>query len=297
MYKGFEFWKSEGLAAVGLNQQRLGQPLEREESTGTSEQNMSASYSATEHLFTQYDDFLVRFHQMRTDLAQFYNSTNPSVSLQYTTSSAMKMWFRMDGRKLRGRDFGVSCVSTPRSRHVLEEIKKTMRKNNTTDFTGVDLMNIELTEDLADMKSLVKELTTKQQAAAQQKAQQEQQLQQQEEQHQMQLLQEKQKFDAEQKELDRQNALDVAQIQISPKQADAQNIESNTDELSQNMIQHNQKMDMDREKEINKNSIEKQKIDLGRQKLQSEDKRTQADIKNKQTELHIKNKASQQKKK
>jgi len=297
MYKGFEFWKQEGLAAVGLNAQRLGQPLDREEPAGTSEQNMSASYSATEHLFTQFDDFLVRFHQMRTDLAQFYNSTNPSVQLQYTTSNAMKMWFKMDGRKLNGREFGVSCVSTPRSRHVLEEIKKTMRKNNTTDLSGVDLMKIEMTEDLADMQSLVKELAAKQQQKAQSEQQAQQEEQDKEIQHQQQLQQMKQQFEAEQNELDRQNKLDVAQIMIAPKTANAGEIEGNTEQLTQQMLQHNQKMDFEREKEVNKQAIEKQKIVLGQQKLQSEDKRTAAELKNKQVELHIKNKTSQQKKK
>jgi len=297
MYKGYQFWYQQGLAMVGLNQQRMGQPLDREEASGVAEQNMSASYSATEHLFNQFDDFMIRFHQMRTDLSQYFNSQKPSVALQYTTSNAMKMWFRIDGRKLDGREFGVSCVSTPHSRHVMEEIKQMMLKNNTTDLQGTDLMNIVKAENLPELETLIKGISTRIAKDKQAQQQQEQQLQQQEQQHAQQMQQEQQQFLASEKQLDRENALDVAQIQISPKLADSQRVEDTTSALAQNMVQHNQKMDMEREKEINKNSLEKEKLAVTKDKTNAENKRTDAELRNKQTELHIKNKTAQQKKK
>ena len=291
-----QFFKEEGLAAVGMNPGRVGKPIEQETATGV-EQTVAASYSATEHLFTQFDDYMVRFHQMRTDLAQYYNSNNPSVRLQYTTSSGMRMWFEIDGTKLKSREFGLRTISTPHTRHVLEEIKKMVLKNNTTDTSLTDLIRIEKSETMSDIENIIKDIDQKHAKQAQAKQQQDQQLQQQEEQHQLQLQREKIQNENQQKELDRQNALEVAQIQISPKIADAGKIEDNTNELSQNMVQHNQKMDMEREKNINHDALEKQKITLGQQKIQAEDRRTHQELKNKQTELHIKNKTAQQKKK
>jgi len=41
---------------------------------------------------------------------------------------------------------------------------------------------------------------------------------------------------------------------------------------------HNDKMDLDRQKEVNKSTIEKEKLNLGKQKLQEESKRTSAEL-------------------
>lgn len=288
--KLFEFFKNEGLAAVGLNPQRMGQPIDQEESGTGRETAIASSYSSTEHLFTQFDEFLVRYHKMRTDLAQFYNSTNPSVRLQYTTDQGMKDWFMLDGRDLDGRDFGVRCISSPHSRQVLNEIKQIILKNNTTDAGIGDLVRLAKVEVLADIDPLISDIERKQQEKYQQEQQAEQQQQQAEQQHATQMQQQQQQFIADQNQQDRQNKLEVAQITIAPKLADANTIKDNTNELSQNQSMHNDKMDLDRQKEQNKDILEKQKLELGKQKLNEESARTQAMVHEKKLSAQTKKK-------
>lgn len=273
-----QFFTEQGLAAVGMNPQRLGQAIDQVNTATGVEQGMANSFSTTEHLFTQYDDLLVRFHKMRTDLAQYYNSTNPSVRLQHSTSSGMKTWFMMDGRNLDGRDIGVQCTSSPHSRHVLEEIKKMIFKNNTTDTSLSDLIRLAKVDVLADLDPIIKGIEQKQTQQKQQEAQATQQEQANQLQHEQQLQQQQQQYDSEQKQMDRENKLEVAQIMIAPKIADARVVEDNTNTLMHDQLVHNDKMDLERQKESNKVSLENQKIQLGKQKLQSEDKRTHSQL-------------------
>ena len=61
---------------------------------------MNQSYAQTEMYFTQHSDHLMpRVHQMRTDLSQYYHSTNPSIRLSYITTEAEKVNFQINGTK------------------------------------------------------------------------------------------------------------------------------------------------------------------------------------------------------
>lgn len=267
---------NKGLASIGMNPQRMGQALDEVDTATGMEMGQANSFSSTEHLFTQFDELLVRFHKMRTDCAQFYNSTNPSVRLQYNTSGGMKQWFMMDGRELDGRDIGVTCISSPHSRHVLEEIKRMIFKNNTTDTSLTDLIRLAKVDVLSDLDPIINSIEQKQQSQAQQKSQEEQQIQQAEQKHDADMAQAQRDNDNEQKQADRENKIEVAQIMIAPKVADAGKIEDNTTQLMHEQLMHNDKMDLERQKESNKTNLEEKKIQVEKQALNTEDRRTAA---------------------
>lgn len=48
-----------------------------------------------------------RVHQMRTDLAQYYHSTDASVRLSYITTADEKVNFEMNGTELLMRDLNI----------------------------------------------------------------------------------------------------------------------------------------------------------------------------------------------
>ncbi len=273
-----QFFMEQGLNAVGMNPRRLGQPLDTEETATGVEQGQAASYSSTEHLFTQFDEVLVRFHKMRTDCAQYYNSTNPSVSLQYTTSAGMKQWFMMDGRNLDGRDVGVQCISSPHSRHVLEEIKRMIFKNNTTDTALSDLIRLAKVDVLADIDPIIKSIESKQQAQAQEKFQQEQQSLQMEQAHEQQLEREKMANDNEQKRADRENKLEVAQIMISPKLANEPAIEDTTGKLMHEQMMHQDKIDLEKQKLSMSTKLKEADQNIQQQKVNAENMRSQEEL-------------------
>ena len=93
------YFKQQAFDSIGVNQQRLGAAMGNETATGVV-QALNQSYAQTEVYFTQHSDYLMpRVHQMRTDLAQFYHSTNPSVRLSYITTEAENVnfvykWYR-----------------------------------------------------------------------------------------------------------------------------------------------------------------------------------------------------------
>ena len=85
---------------------------------------MQQSYAQTETYFVQHSDHLMpRVHQMRTDLAQHYHSTNPSVRLTYLTSEAEKVNFTINGKELLLRDFNIFCTTRTNHRATLEQLK------------------------------------------------------------------------------------------------------------------------------------------------------------------------------
>jgi hypothetical protein len=69
-----------------------------------------------------------RVHQMRTDLAQYYNSTKPSARLTYTTSADEKVNFEINGTDLLMRDLNIFCSTTANHRAILEQLNKWLCK-------------------------------------------------------------------------------------------------------------------------------------------------------------------------
>ena len=76
------------------------------------EQIQVGSYAQTEMHFVEHSDHLMpRVHQMRTDLAQHYHSTKPSITLQMLTSLDERVNFEINGEDLMLRDIHVYCTA------------------------------------------------------------------------------------------------------------------------------------------------------------------------------------------
>ena len=155
------YFKQEGLSLYGVTPQRLGQPVGRQTATGV-EENMNAAYNQTEHLFIRHSDWLMpRVHQMRTDLAQYYQSTKPSVRLQYMTSKEERVNFQINGTDLLLRDFNIYPVSTAKNRSVIEQLQKLLITNNTAGASIYELGGLMTSESLGEMNTIFKRLETR----------------------------------------------------------------------------------------------------------------------------------------
>ncbi len=276
-----QYFKNEGLASVGLNPQRMGQPIDQEQTATGVEQAVASSYSQTEHYFSQHSDMLMpRVHQMRTDLAQYYCSTNPSIRIQYTTDNNAKAWMTLNGTKLMGRDFGIKCKSKTNMRAILQGIKQYLMNNNTLADNLPDHIKAMKIEDMTEMDELMTSIEKRLQQNEQQRMQQEQQQHEAELKQQMDLLQEKQQFDAQQKELDRQKDVYIAEIRSAgtaalakPSDAGEQAYNDQLDRInSQNNFQ--EKLNLDREKHLTKTEMDEKNLQLQREKVQAEQNRT-----------------------
>ena len=207
------YFKTQAFEVIGLNQQRMGQPIAQQQTATGIEQATNASYAQTEQYFIQHSDNLMpRVHQMRTDLAQYYHSKKPSVRLQYITSNDEKVNFEMNGTDLLMRDLNIFCTTKTNARSVMEQLKQLAVSNNTMGASIYDLGNVLKSDSLAELTSVLKKAEEKVQQQKQAEMQQQQQMQQEQLQAQQQQLQMKQQFEAEEAEKDRQARITEAEI-------------------------------------------------------------------------------------
>jgi hypothetical protein len=285
------YFKNQAFEVIGLNPQRMGQTIAQQTATGV-EQAMNASYAQTEQYFIQHSDNLMpRVHQMRTDLAQYYHSTKPSIRLQYITGTDEKMNFEMNGTDLLMRDLNIFCTTKTNSRAVMEQLKQLAINNNTMGASIYDLGNVIKSESIAELTGVLKEAEEKTQGQKQAEMQQQQQMQQemlesQERQKQMEI-----QFRAEQADLDRQTQITVAEIRAAGYGAGSdinQNQMSDYQDAMANIQKqdnYQDSMNFKREQEVNKNMTNQQKLNIDREKLQ-----TQKEIAEKQLQIARENK-------
>jgi len=285
------YFKQQCFDAIGINPQRLGAPIGQETATGVV-QALNQSYAQTETYFTQHSDNLMpRVHQMRTDLAQFYYSTNPSVRLSYISSEAEKVNFTINGTDLLMRDFNIFCTTKTNHRQTLEQLKQLAMTNNTSGASIYDLGNIIKADSIAEVSDILKDAETKQTAQRQQEMQQQQQMQQEQIQAKQQEEQMKLQFEQQENEKERQKDITVAEIRASGYGA-MQDINENKQSDFQDSLQdirkraeYRETMNFKRQDAATKNAMQTQKLDIEREKLS-----TQRDIANKNLEIARENK-------
>jgi hypothetical protein len=285
------YFKQQAYEVIGVNPQRMGQQISQQTATGV-EQAVNASYAQTEVYFIQHCDYLMpRVHQMRTDLAQYYHSTKPSLRLTYMTSADEKVNFQINGTDLLMRDLNIFCSTTANHRAVLEQLKSMAMQNNTTGASIYDLGKVVQSDSIAELNKVLKTSEEKQQQMKQQEMQQAQQMQDQQLQAQQQV--EQMKIDAQmaEKEKDRQRDILVAEIRASgygAMQDFNQNLQSDfADQMDQirQSEQYGEQMSLQREKQANENLRENQKLQIEREKLS-----TQKEIADKQLQIARENK-------
>lgn len=279
------YFKSQAFEVIGITPQRLGQEIGKTDTAKGVEQAVTGSYAQTEVYFIQHCDYLMpRVHQMRTDLAQFYQSRKPSLRLQYMTSNEEKVNFEINGTDLLSRDINVYATTRANYRALMEQMKQMVMGNNTTGATIYDLGKIMQAESLAEINHVLKNTEKKAQAQRQEEMQHEQQLKQMEidqsiREKQMQLDHE----DMAQEKNIRKDLL-VAEIKASGYGA-MQDLNSNaqSDFMDQmNIIKGSQEfqesMNFEKQKESTKAGLANEKNALAREKLQAQIAMKQMDV-------------------
>lgn len=292
------YFKQQAYEVIGVSPQRMGQQIAQETATGV-EQAVNASYAQTEVFFIQHCDYLMpRVHQMRTDLAQYYNSTKPSARLTYITSADEKVNFEINGTDLLMRDLNIFCSTNANQRAILEQLKSMAVNNNTTGASVYDLGKIVQSDSIAQLNSVLKDSEAKIQAQKQQEMQSAQQMQEQQLKAQSEENRLKREYEETQAEKDRQNDILLAEIKSA---GYGSMVDLNKNEQSdyvdamkeiRTSEQYQQQTDLQRDKQSNENMRSSQKMDIEREKLT-----TQREIADKQLQIARENKNSFDKKK
>ena len=206
------YFKQQCFDSIGINPQRLGGAVSAETATGVVNA-MQQSYAQTEIYFVQHSDHLMpRVHQMRTDLAQFYNSTNPSLRLSYISTEAQKVNFTMNGTDLLLRDFNVFATTKTNHRAVLEQLKQMALTNNTTGASIYELGNIVKADSISEITDILKDSENRVEQQRAQDMQQQRQMQEQQLQAKAQEDQQKLQVEMQENDKDRQNDITIAEI-------------------------------------------------------------------------------------
>lgn len=286
------YFKNQAFESIGITPQRLGQGLSQQDSAKGIEQAVNLSYTQTEMYFVQHSDYLMpRVHQMRTDLAQYYNSNKPSVRLSYVTTNDEKVNFQINGTNLLLRDFNIFCSTKTNSRSVMEQLKQLSINNNTTGASIFDLGNMIKAESLAEMDRILKGIEQKQELAKKQEQEYQQKLQQDTLASQEKQRQDDIKAQAERDDKMIEKDITVAEIRAAGMGAtvdinqNQQNDYQDAMENIQKQQNYTDSMNLKREQEVNKNRTNAEKINLQREHLQ-----TQRDIAEKQLQVARENK-------
>ena len=151
------YFKQQAYEVIGVNPQRMGTPVEQSTATGV-KVAQEASYAQTETYFIQHCDWLMpRVHQMRTDLAQYYQSTKPSLRLQYITTSEDRANFKINGTDLLLRDINVFSTTKANIRAIMEQLKGlALQSASSTGSSIYDLGNIIKAESLSEIEQSLK---------------------------------------------------------------------------------------------------------------------------------------------
>ena len=267
------YFKQQCFDAIGINPQRLGGAVSAETATGVVNA-MQQSYAQTEIYFVQHSDHLMpRVHQMRTDLAQYYNSTNPSVRLSYITTEAQKVNFTINGTDLLLRDFNVFATTKTNHRQVLEQLKQMALTNNTTGASIYELGNIVKASSIAEVTDILKDSETRLEQERAQQMQQERQMQEQQLQAKAQEEQMKLQVEIQENDKDRQNNLTIAEIRAAGygSMADInQNQVSDYQDAMKDIretTRYQEQSNLKREEMNSKGVLEKSKLDVEKQKI------------------------------
>jgi hypothetical protein len=279
------FFKQQAFEVIGITPQRLGQQLGQTNTATGIEQAIAGSYAQTEQYFTQHCDHLMpRVHQMRTDLAQFYASTKPSIRMQVSTSNDERVNFEINGTDLMLRDLNVFCSTKANHRVIIEQMKQLAISNNTSGASIYDLGHIMQADSMGSLNNILKGIEAKQMAMKQQEMAQQQQMKQMEIEAMQKEKAAEREAEAMEAEKDRRRDLLVAEIKSAgygSMQDVNQNQQSDFTDAMESMRktqEYQQTMEIDREKEVNKTNQFNQKIGLEREQMDHQTKMKQMEM-------------------
>ena len=286
------FFKQQAYEVIGVNPQRMGMQIGQTDTATGIEQAVAGSYAQTEMYFVQHSDHLMpRVHQMRTDLAQYYASTKPSIRMQVSTTPEERVNFEINGTDLLMRDVHVYCNTNANHRSIIEQMKQLAVSNNTAGASIYDLGNIIQSESMGTLNNVLKSIEVKHKQEGDAQMAHDEKMKQMDIEAMQQEKQMERDFKAQEAEKGRRKDILVAEIKSAgygAMQDMNQNAQSDyIDALDsiQKTEQYQDTMSLQREKEVNRSSQFQQKASIEREKLQ-----VQKEIADKQLQVAQENK-------
>lgn len=270
-----QYFKQQAYELVGVSPQRMATPIGQKISATEAEQIQVGSYSQTEHFFTDHSDNLMpRVHQMRTDLAQWYACTKPSIRIQTSLTDDERTNFEINRNDLTLRDIHVYCTTRTNQKRVLDQMKSLALNNNTTGASLYDIGKVLQADSIGTLNTVLKASEEKIRENMLQQQQHEQEMQQQQIEAEQREKQMENDFKAQENEKERRNKLLIAEIKASGYGAMQDINENKQSDFLDNMEKikkteaYQEDIALKREKANRSSYIDREKLDIKRQELE-----------------------------
>ena len=188
---------------IGITDARMGQIAASQTATGV-EQSVSNSYSQTESYFEKFNNYKRRVLQANVEIAQYVYAREKDITLMYTMSDLSRGYVTITDPDLLLRDLGVYPTFSQEITRQLETIRQLALNNNTA---NIPLSGLAQMLTLNSTKDIINELKQ----AEDKKSEQDQAMQKQQSEMQQQALE----AQAKEKQLDRDNAVHIAEIKAN----------------------------------------------------------------------------------
>lgn len=207
-----EYYKNMAFSILGITPQRIGNPNSGESATGV-QIAQNNSYAQTEYIFERHlNEFMPRVRQLMLDAEQYLASSKPDVRLVYTKGNGENELFEIEGDKLILPKLKLFCQSTSEVKALVEKMQNIAQQINTAGAEMSDYMKImhsqspsEIIEQLEKSENMRRENARAKQEADQKQFEESQAMM-------RELKQAELDNENKNKELDRQNRLDIATI-------------------------------------------------------------------------------------
>jgi len=151
---------------VGMNRQRLGQPLATE--TATANQNaLVQSFAQTEPYFAAHEYVMNQVYQALLDAALYIESNKPLSTIKYITNQGEQAFIEIAGDDLKTRDLKLFSTSRAEDQQLLTEFRQLSQAMLQNGASIYDISVLYTTNSLRQMQQIFKDLKEKQEEFAQ----------------------------------------------------------------------------------------------------------------------------------
>ncbi|PRY38433.1 hypothetical protein CLV58_109160 [Spirosoma oryzae] len=270
-------FKQMALEQVGFSPQRLGDVKPTETATGV---NTAAarSYIQTAPLFTRFFDYIRRVNKKTLDFAQFCQATDRDITVSTIHSDYSNSLLTLNGTELLLAQLHVYVTDAQAERRNLEIARQLALENNTSTLSASDRIEMGTGNSLEKIKQIVKNSELKNDQLVQQS----QQLEQQKLAAAQKLQDDRQSFEAEQNELDREARKEEAYIRTFGGKNNTTMGDTNNDGTPDSL--QFAKLSQAQQAQLQKQQADQQKNELARTKLLVDNQQHQDGLREAQAE-------------
>ncbi len=211
---------------TGVTRQRLGETFSSESATGIQNSVIQSSI-ITEYMYFQHNNVKKEVLTQLVEAAKIAYQNNKAIS--YITDDMQRIAFGIDSEKMNNSDVAVFISNSTKDLEVKQKTEGLLQAAMQNDKAAIsDIINIYKSNSTAELSNIAKKIDLKHE----QQLQQQQQLEQEAQERQIQHEAEMSAIEREERQLDRDNKIAIAEIGAYSFAASTDTPEDNTQELS-----------------------------------------------------------------